>query len=385
MAINLAQTGSPTGLIAGGPGSVASGLVAVIGRAIDHNGGWLPFDAFMAAALYQPGLGYYANRSQKFGHMPASGSDFVTAPELSPLFAQALAAQVAQALVASGSGRVMEFGAGSGALAAGLLDALGDALSHYAIVDVSGSLRERQQARLAGFAGRVQWLDTLPEVFDGVLIGNEVLDAMPVQLLHFDGARWFERGVVAGPVGGAAWVWADRPTALRPPVDAAALAAFVPGTVTEIHPQAEAFITTVAGMLRRGVAIFIDYGFPEAEFYLPQRHGGTLMCHQAHRADADPLADVGLKDITAHINFTGIALAAQNAGLAVIGYTSQARFLINCGLLTLLEGASLAERAMAQKLIHEHEMGELFKVIALARGVQLEPLGFAQGDRCHRL
>ena len=388
MAINLAQTGDPTEQIAGGPGSVASGLVAVIQRAIGHNGGWLPFDAFMAAALYQPGLGYYANHRQKFGHMPASGSDFVTAPELSPLFARALAAQVAQALVASDSGQVMEFGAGSGALAAALLDALdglGVAATGYAIVDLSGSLRERQQARLARFGDRVQWLDALPEAYDGVVIGNEVLDAMPVQLLAFDGQQWWQRGVVVDRADGSGFAWSDRPTALRPPVDAAALAAFVPGTVTEIHPQAEAFISTVAGMLRRGVAIFIDYGFPQAEFYLPQRHGGTLMCHQAHRADADPLAHVGLKDITAHINFTGIALAAQNAGLALIGYTSQARFLINCGLLALLERASLAERAMAQKLIHEHEMGELFKVIALARGVQLAPLGFVQGDRCHRL
>ena len=355
----------------------------------------------MQAALYQPGLGYYANPSQKFGLMPASGSDFVTAPELSPLFARALAAPVAQALLASGSRQVMEFGAGSGALAAGLLDALGDQVAGYAIVDLSATLRERQQARLARFGGRVRWLDALPEVFDGVLIGNEVLDAMPVQLLHFDGAQWFERGVAAvgdeannpgdGNAGndGAAFAWADRPTALRPPVDAAHLAQFVPGSTVEIHPQAEAFVSTVAGMLRRGVAIFIDYGFPEAEFYLPQRHGGTLMCHQAHRADGNPLVDVGRKDITAHINFTGIALAAQNAGAAVIGYTSQARFLLNGGLLGLMDAASLAERSMAQRLIHEHEMGELFKVIAFSCGLAdaelAAPLGFAPGDRTHRL
>jgi SAM-dependent MidA family methyltransferase len=133
------------------------------------------------------------------------------------------------------------------------------------------------------------------------------------------------------------------------------------------------------------VAIFIDYGFPEAEYYLPQRHGGTLMCHQAHRADGDPLVEVGRKDITAHVNFTGIALAGQNAGLEVIGYTSQARFLINCGLVALMEDASLAERTMAQKLVNEHEMGELFKVIAFSRGLDIDPLGFAQGDRTHRL
>ena len=366
---------------AGEPDSVASALLAVVQRAIAQAGGWLPFDHFMALALYEPGLGYYANASRKFGAMPQSGSDFVTAPELSPLFGRALAVQVAQGLQAAGSGAVMEFGAGSGALAEALLDALGDAVSHYAIVDLSGTLRERQQLRLARFGSRVQWLDALPPQFEGVVLGNEVLDAMPVQLLYFDGERWFERGVV---VEGGQLAYGDRPTALRPPMDAA----FVPGTTTEIHPQAEAFISTLGGMLQRGLAIFIDYGFPEAEYYLPQRHGGTLMCHRAHRADGDALADVGLKDITAHVNFTGIALAGQDAGLDVAGYTSQARFLINCGLVTMLEGASLAQRAMAQKLVNEHEMGELFKVIAFTRGIDIGAsglLGFAEGDRMHRL
>ncbi len=373
----------------GEPASLASAsnsaLQQGIADQISSAGGWLPFDRFMALALYQPGLGYYANSSRKFGAMPGSGSDFVTAPELSPLFARALATQVAQALAASDSTQVLEFGAGSGALAAGLLDALdaaGVPVTDYAIVDVSGTLRARQQALLARFGARVRWLDHLPEVFDGVVLGNEVLDAMPVQLLHFDGNTWLERGVA---LDSEIFAWADRPTPLRPPLDAAALSAFLPGTVVEIHPQAEAFITTLAGMLRRGVALFIDYGFPEAEFYLPQRLGGTLMCHRAHQADANPLVHVGLKDITAHINFTGIALAAQDAGLSVIGYTSQARFLLNCGLVPLLEAASLAQRSMAQRLINEHEMGELFKVIALARNVVLDPLGFAHGDRTHRL
>lgn len=368
----------------GEPGSVASGLLAVVRQAIEANGGWLPFDRFMALALYQPGLGYYASSSRQFGAMPASGSDFITAPELSPLFGRAVAAQVGQVLAAGGWGTVMEFGAGSGALAEAVLDALGDAVADYAIVDLSGALRARQQARLARFGARVRWLDVLPAAFSGVVLGNEVLDAMPVQLLHFDGSQWCERGVAWHDAGDPpALAWADRPTTLRPPLHAP----FVPGTTTEIHPQAEAFVTTLAGMLQQGLALFIDYGFPEAEYYLPQRHGGTLMCHQAHRADGNPLVHVGAKDITAHVNFTGIALAAQNAGMDVLGYTSQARFLLNCGLAGLLEHATLAQRAAAQKLVNEHEMGELFKVIALGRslGPLFMPLGFTQGDRMHRL
>jgi SAM-dependent MidA family methyltransferase len=201
---------------------------------------------------------------------------------------------------------------------------------------------------------------------------------MPVQLLHWDGATWFERGVAHD---GTALRWADRATALRPP----APGPFVPGTVTEIHPQAQAFVRTLVERLTRGAAFFIDYGFPEAEYYHPQRSGGTLMCHRAHRADADPLADVGEKDITAHVDFTGIALAAQEAGAEVLGYTSQARFLINCGLPDLLRGADLRSVAAAQKLITEHEMGELFKVIGFARGVSFDAIGFAAGDRSHRL
>ena len=384
----MARTTDVSSSRTGEPESVASPLLPVLRRAIAEAGGWLAFDRFMALALYEPGLGYYANSSRKFGAMPTSGSDFVTAPELSPLFGRALAAQVAQALTASGSTQVMEFGAGSGALAEALLDALdhsldqspGEALTQYQIIDLSGVLRQRQQARLARFGSRVRWLNTLPEVFDGVVLGNEVLDAMPVQLLHFDGAQWFERGVA---VHGDGLAFADRPTALRPPLDAP----YVPGTTTEIHAQAEAFMRTLAAMLRRGLALFIDYGFPAAEYYLPQRHGGTLMCHQAHRADGNPLVDVGAKDITAHVNFSGIALAAQDSGLEVLGYTSQAHFLINCGLMALLEPAPLAARAAAQRLLNEHEMGELFKVLACGRGLppDFAPLGFVRGDRTHRL
>jgi SAM-dependent MidA family methyltransferase len=295
------------------------------------------------------------------------------------LFGQALAQQVRQALQASGTDTVLEFGAGSGALAAVLIDTLGASVRHYCIVELSTALRARQRERLADFGDRVQWLDALPQAFDGVVLGNEVLDAMPVQLLAFDGQRWHEHGVALDAEGG--FTWSDRPTALAPPHEGS----YLPGTVTEVHARAEAFAAGLAQWLRLGAAFFIDYGFPAAEYYHPQRAGGTLMCHRAHRADSEPLVDVGDKDITAHVNFTGIALAGQDAGLDVLGYTSQARFLLNCGIGDLLQRADLRERAAAQKLLTEHEMGELFKVIGFAKGCAFDAVGFASGDRSHRL
>ena len=374
------------GSVSAAPSSpLSQALFAHIAEGITRDGGWWPFDRYMAAALYTPGLGYYARDSRQFGLMPASGSDFVTAPELSPLFGRALARQVAQALVACEADEVWEFGAGSGALAQQLiteLSALGQPLRRYTIVDLSGSLRARQQERLATEGDRVRWVDELPAQIHGVVVGNEVLDAMPVQLLHGGDAGWAERGVA---LAAGRFTWQDRPTPLRPPVDQA----WMPGSTVEVHPQAEAFIRTLAERLQRGAAFFIDYGFPEAEYYHPQRSDGTLVCHRAHQVDSDPLAEPGDKDITAHVNFTGIALAAQEAGLEVLGYTSQARFLFNCGLAGLLAEADLRERAHAQKLVTEHEMGELFKVIGLARGcgeaLALQAIGFSQGDRSHTL
>ena len=333
----------------------------------------------MELALYAPGLGYYARDDRQLGARPASGSDFVTAPELSPLFGRALARQIGQTLDAAAADEVLEFGAGSGALAAQLLDALGTRVSRYTIVDLSASLVARQRATLQHFGARVRWLDALPDAISGAVIGNEVLDAMPVQLLAFDGAFWHERGVAAA---GGAFAWSDRATDSTPPV----AADFVPGTVVEVGRQARAFVATVAERLHRGAVFLVDYGFPQREYYHPQRTGGTLMCHRAHRADADPLVDVGLKDITAHIDFTAIALAAQETGCDVVGYTTQAHFLVNCGLLDDLRDAAARVVAPAHKLIAEHEMGELFKVIGFARGLpSFDPIGFVHGDRAHRL
>jgi SAM-dependent MidA family methyltransferase len=374
--------------------STQTALMTLIQRSIKNAGGWLGFDRFMALALYAPGMGYYANGLRKFGTTPQTGSDFVTAPEMSPHFGRALATQVREALQHTQTDEVWEFGAGSGALALQMLSALGDDVKRYTIVDVSGSLRARQQETLKAYAHKVHWVDALPEALQGVVVGNEVLDAMPVQLLVRKAGVWHERGVVWQHTdvplqpSTAPLQWEDRPTELRPPVEVTGEHDYL----TEIHTQAEAFVNTLADRLKasvsqggKGGAVFlIDYGFPENEYFHPQRHMGTLMCHQLHKSDPDPLIDVGQKDITAHVNFTGIALTAQDAGMHVLGYASQAHFLINCGLLPPLVDAPLAEKAMAQKLITEHEMGELFKVVAFGTS-EWEPMGFAVGDRTHAL
>jgi SAM-dependent MidA family methyltransferase len=369
------------------PHSLTTDMLLRVHKAISNAQGWLPFDQFMAMALYEPGLGYYANQQPKFGSMPQSGSDFVTAPELSPLFGTALAKQVAEALAATGTDEVWEFGAGSGALAQQLLTELkrlGTPLKRYNIMDLSSTLKARQQAKLAEWGDQVQWLSQWPDELQGVVVGNEVLDAMPVKLLHRIQGQWHERGVVQAD-NDQGLAWQDKPTQHRPPIEPVGEQDYL----TEIQPQSEAFVASLAERLlaskKGGAAFFLDYGFPESEYFHPERHMGTVMCHQAHKADPNPLEAVGLKDITAHVNFTGIALAGQDAGLQVLGYTSQARFLLNLDLAEKMAASSLPERAQAMKLISEHEMGELFKVIGFATHPHWHAQGFAAGDRSHRL
>ncbi len=374
-------------------------LEALIAHEISERGGWMGFERFMELALYAPGLGYYSGGRRVLGQRPQDGSDFVTAPELTPLFGEVLARQVRQALDATGTDEVWEFGAGTGALAEQMLGELGDRIQRYVIVDLSGSLRDRQHQRLLkahpGLVHKVIWADSLPDELNGVIIGNEVLDAMPVHLLTWNGAQWLERGVALSttPPNAPTFTWADRPApeGTRPPTDHLD-SDFPPGTVTETHGQAEAFVATLALRMARGAAFFLDYGFPEHEYYLPQRHGGTLMCHHAHTADPNPLAMVGEKDITAHVNFTGIALVGQEAGWEVLGYTSQGRFLANCGLGEALaqtgqasNAQDIRSRAALQMLVAEHEMGELFKVIGFVKGPWFDAMGFAEGDRTHTL
>jgi SAM-dependent MidA family methyltransferase len=368
-----------------GPDAMAASerLVARIVEHIGASGGWIPFDRFMQLALYEPGLGYYAVKPDKIGAL----GDFVTAPELSPLFARALAAQIEQAFGALPH-RLLEFGAGSGALAAELIAQLkrvGIELESYSMVEVSADLKAQQQARLRD--SNVCWLDAPPDRFEGVIIANEVLDVMPVKLFVKRGGRTLERGVLRD---GSGLSLAERPAGVELLEAVEAIETdtgpLPDGYASEVGLVARAWAATLGQWLQRGLALLIDYGFPRREYYHPQRAMGTLMCHFRHRAHPDPLWLPGLNDITAHVDFTSITQAARSAGLEVLGYASQARFLLDCGLLDLLSQApGISNTATALRLLSEAEMGELLKVLALGRGISGPLRGFVRGDRSHRL
>jgi SAM-dependent MidA family methyltransferase len=366
-------------------------LVQHICAEIDRSGDWISFARYLELALYAPGLGYYMAGARKLG----ADGDFVTAPEISPLFGRTLARQVAQVLRASHA-EVLEVGAGSGALAAALLselEALGTLPERYLILELSPDLRSRSRDTLAAsvphLLERVAWLNQLPPSFRGCIIGNEVLDAMPFHVVETHAPEVLEAGVAPGEAGG--FKWSHRPAAGE--LLAAARELDLPDRyTTEIGLSARGFVRSVASMLESGAALFVDYGFPRREYYHAQRARGTLMCHYRHRAHDDPFFLPGLQDITTHIDFTAMAETATGGGLSLLGYTTQAQFLINCGITNLLAGTP-AEDARAylplarqvDKLTSPAEMGELFKVIAVGRGVSQSLLGFASGDKRHTL
>lgn len=360
-------------------------LERIVAR-IEGAGGWLSFADYMQMALYTPGLGYYDAPGSKFG----AAGDFVTAPEISPLFARALAAQL-DAAMEQLPARVLEFGAGTGALAHELIAELRrrGRDCEYLILEVSADLRARQRERLAGLP--VTWLESLGGSFEGVVLANEVLDVLPVQLFVRSGDGVQERGVAWQ---GQALHFAGRaadPELVRAVARIEELVGTLPeGYGSELCPLAGAWIAALGAHLRRGLILLIDYGFPRREYYHPQRAMGTVMCHYRQRAHAEPLWRPGLNDITAHVDFSACALAAQRCGLEVLGYLSQAQFLLNCGILELLAqpGATPdpVQLGAVQRLLSEAEMGELVKVLALGRGFGSGPMpGFARGDRSHRL
>lgn len=366
-------------------------VVAHLQELIRQAGGWLPFSQYMDAALYAPGLGYYAAGAAKLG---ASG-DFVTAPEMTPLFGRTVAHAIVPVL-AETTGTVLELGAGSGALAIdilGELERLDMLPMQYAILEVSADLRQRQRERFARelphLAGRVQWLDALPAHFTGAILGNEVLDALPVELVHWTGNGPQSRGVAAQGTG---FAWQDRAMddpALRTRAEALGLA---PGYVSEINLASEALIASLAQCLDHGLILMIDYGFGASEYYHPQRSMGTLRAHYRHHALDDPFYLPGLCDLTAHVDFSAVARAGRAAGLTLAGYASQANFLLNAGLTGLLmeispddAAAYLPQANAVQRLVSPAEMGDLFKTIAWTQG-EIAPLAaFARGDRSHTL
>ena len=344
---------------------------------IAAGGNWIGFARYMELALHAPGLGYYAGGAAKLG----APGDFATAPELGTLFARTLARQVADVLQPGEA--ILEFGAGSGALAAALLDALGPV--RYLILETSAELAARQRARLGE---RAQWLERLPERFRGVMLANEVVDTMPVHALAWRREGVMERGV---RLAEGALAWAERPAAGELREAARRLRVPVPYE-SEIGLMARAWMKLVAARIERGALLLIDYGFPEREYYHPQRAMGTLMCHYRHRAHGDVFFHPGLQDITAHVDFTALARSAREAGLEVLGYANQAGFLVDCGITELLGSENPEDlvryaplAAEAQKLLSPAEMGELFKVLAVGKGVSEPLLGFARGDRAASL
>jgi SAM-dependent MidA family methyltransferase len=360
-------------------------LAELIARRIDESGGWIPFSRFMQIALYEPGYGYYAAGARKFG----GEGDFVTAPEISPMFARCLAMQAHQVMSRSVP-EVLEIGPGTGVLAADLfaeLKAQGAAPRRYRLLEVSPDLRERQRELVArrhpDDVARFEWLDALPETISGFVVANEVLDVLPFSLVRraADG-EILERGVSLTEAG---FAWEDerlpegelrrRARRVLPPGDFE--------YVTEVNLAAEALVRTIAGSLERGLALFVDYGYAHAEYYHPQRSAGTMRCHYRHRFHADPFFRPGLQDITAHVDFSAMARAAESGGAEVMGYTTQAHFLISCGLGVLVsEGdpgmtlSRLKATSAVLRLINPQEMGELFKVLGIGRGIAPPLLGF---------
>ena len=372
--------------------AASAALVLSIAAEIRAAGGWISFARYMELALYSPGLGYYSGGSEKFG----AAGDFVTAPELTPLFGHALAVQVAQVMRASVP-EVLEAGAGSGNLAADLLialDVLGCPVQRYRILELSGELAARQHATIAArapqFLPRVEWLDSLPDQISGCVVGNELLDAMPNHAVVWRDEGLMECGIALDDSDAFVLSECAAGEGLQ---QAARELPVVAVYRSEIALTARAWTAELGRRLKQGALLLIDYGLPRHEYYHPQRNGGTIRCHYRHRTHDDPFWYPGLSDITAHVDFTAIAEAGHGVGLDVLGYTTQAAFLMNCGIADLLvqrkdnvDAASAARAGGAVNiLLSPNEMGELFKVIALGKGLREPLVGFRRGDRLHAL
>jgi SAM-dependent MidA family methyltransferase len=385
-------TGEPLPPLSAAEREHSQALLARIRAEIDRHDGWIGFARFMEMALYEPGLGYYSAGATKFG----SAGDFVTAPEISPLFSRCVAAQCAEVLSTLGAGDVLEVGAGSGVMAADMLEeleALGQVPRRYLILESSADLRQRQRAlleqRAARHLGRIAWLDTPPESLTGLIVANEVLDAIPVERFRVRGDKINALGVTwhgQGPDWSEVRARRELATRVRA-LERYVGENFPNGYTSEVNLRHGPWIAGLAEALTRGVMLFIDYGLPRRQYYRPERHDGTLLCHFRHRFHNDPFLNVGLQDIGAWVDFTEVAEAGTNAGLAVAGYTTQAHFLMGAGIeryLAAVTRAQVAERVniarQAMLLTLPAEMGERFKVIAMTRDYDRPLSGFAVRD-----
>jgi len=367
-------------------------LAQRIREAIEAAGGWISFERFMEMALYEPGLGYYSAGATKLG----SEGDFVTAPEISPLFSRCLANQCVQVLDTVTGGHILELGAGSGVMAADVLSELDrqqKTPERYLILEVSADLRERQRAllqrRLPHLMDRVEWLDRLPENFRGVVLANEVLDALPVQRFRIRGLQVNQLGVT-WELGRLDWSEVHADAMLEATVREIEFnlgEPFADGYTSEINLRLQQWIAGIAASMQEGAAFLIDYGLPRRQYYAANRSAGTMLCHFRHRFHDDPLINVGVQDIGAWVDFTAVAEAAIAAGMSVAGYTTQAHFLIGAGIEQLLapkdddelvSRLQMARQAMLLTL--PGEMGERFKVIGLAKEVELPLRGFSVRD-----
>jgi SAM-dependent MidA family methyltransferase len=363
-------------------------VVDSLRQKIAYHGGWIPFCDFMRFVLYEPTLGYYAGPAQKFG----VAGDFVTAPNLTPLFGTTIARSIAVPLNTKYR-RILELGAGNGDLAHAVLSALSarGLFIEYEILEVSGQLRRRQEERLAAFAPQVRWLNALPDTITGVVLANEVLDAVPCEQVLFTEGQYRRIGVTAGEQEFALKSKAIASNPDDPLYRAAQRVPTLEGYRTEVNLEAEALVRTVTGRMRNAVALWFDYGFPRAEYYHAQRREGTLMCHVQHRTHSDVFFAPGLQDITAHVDFTAMAEAARDGGATQLGFVSQANFLLEAGILDELaklgepgSAAYLAATNEVNRLLNPAEMGELFKVLVVQCGDGGLPPGFER-DQSFRL
>ena len=367
-------------------------LAYLIQQTIKNTGGYISFAQFMQMALYTPNLGYYSGGATKFG----AAGDFITAPEMSPIFAKTIANQVAQVLVTT-QGNVLELGAGSGKLATDLLLALQQLSAlpkQYFVLEVSNHLRQIQfdyclKNLPSELFKKIVWLETLPVSFVGLIVGNEVLDAVPAHIVQKTPQGWREQYI--------AWDEAKQTFfSLLKPLSVPTMCTHLPQNlpndyITEVNPAANGLVNSLLACIKQGVLLLIDYGFNAAEYYHPQRNLGTLMCHYQHYAHSQPLINIGLQDITTHINFSAIAEAGVSQGHILAGFCSQAQFLINCGILDILQRLSaeslgyMQQTAAVQKLLSPAEMGDLFKVMAFIKQLDVPLIGFKSGDKSHTL